>query len=692
MSILDALNRLGDRSPDPRSYSDIVLVIGVVLIVGLMILPLPTAIIDTLVAVNILVGIGLLLIAIYIPSPVAFSSFPSVLLLTTLFRLSLEVAILRAILLHADAGHIIQTFGNMVAGGELVVGLVVFLVITVVQFIVVAKGAERVAEVAARFSLDAMPGKQLSIDSDLRSGIIDKDEAKRRRRRLELESQLYGSLDGAMKFVKGDAICGIVIVIIELLGGLAVGKLYRGMGMGEAVQVYSILTIGEGLVAQIPALFAAISAGLVVTRTAGESDDDHLAAVISRQITRQPRVIMVTGIIAFGLMLVPGFPAPVFLLLSVACMSYAAWRMRTRVGFLRKLFKLPAIDAEMLQKQPDADDVLAPPPALLLEVDAHILQALGHANVRSALREVVAAIRGEYGVPLPPPAMRVNLDLSENAYHLLVHGVLVGTGALRAGQRFLPAPALNALPAEADGDNPSAFMPALPGEWCAGLPVPAAQGAETALDAMQVLERHLRRVLEHNLSLFIGIQEASDLCNGLSREYPDLVREMLRVVSPQRIADVLKRLVDERIPIRHLRDVFEAITDAAAREKDPVQVSEYVRAALRRHISDRYAGVERTLYALIARPDLEDLLRRSVHVGAGGAQLAIEPEAAASLLAQVREKLTDAPAEHACMLCSMDVRRHLRKLTETEFSDTPVLSFQELVPELKLVPVGQLAA
>lgn len=680
---------MGYRSGGARSYSDIVLVFGVVAIIGLMILPLPSAAIDTLVAINILVGVGLLLIAIYIPSPVAFSSFPSVLLLTTLFRLSLEVAILKAILLHADAGRIIYTFGHMIAGGVLIVGLVVFLVITVVQFIVVAKGAERVAEVAARFSLDAMPGKQLSIDSDLRSGIIDKDEAKRRRRRLELESQLYGSLDGAMKFVKGDAICGIVIVIIELLGGLAVGILYNGMAVSEAVQVYSILTIGEGLVAQIPALFGAISAGLVVTRTANDGEEEHLAAAISRQITRQPRVIMVTGIIAFGLMLVPGFPAPVFLLLSVACMSYAAWRMRTKVGFLRKVFKLPEIDAEMLQKQPDADDLLAPPPALLLEVDSRALQALGHTRVRAALREVVAAMRSEYGVPLPPPAMRVNLDLPENAYRLIVHGVQVGTGALRAGQRFLPAPSVNALPAEVDGESPSAFVPALPGEWRAES---AVQNASVTLDSVQVLDRHLRRILEHSLSLFIGIQEASDLCNRLSREYPDLVREMLRIVSPQRVADVLKRLVDERIPIRHLRDVFEAITDAAARDKDPVQVSEYVRAALRRHISDRYAGSDRVLYALIARPDLEDMLRRSVHVGAGGAQLAIEPEAAAALLAQVREKLADAPAEHACMLCSMDVRRHLRKLTEMEFSDTPVLSFQELVPELKLVPVGQLAA
>lgn len=692
MSALSSLLGFGGvRSGPSRSYSDVVLVFGVVAIIALMILPLPSPVIDFLVAVNILVGIGLLLIAIYIPSPVAFSSFPSVLLLTTLFRLALAIAITRSILLRADAGHIINTFGNMVVGGNLIVGLVVFLIITVVQFIVVAKGAERVAEVAARFSLDAMPGKQLSIDSDLRSGIIDKDETKRRRRYLEVESQLYGSLDGAMKFVKGDAICGIVIIIINLLGGLAIGVLQRGLTLADATHTYSILTIGDGLVAQIPALLGAISAGLVVTRTADvDGEGGHLAAAISKQIARQPRVILIAGVIAFGMMLVPGFPTLVFLLLSLMCLSTAAWQMRTKVGILRRVFKLPEIDAELLQRQPGDSDALAAPAALLLEVEPIALQALGHANVRAILRETVAAVRDEYGIPLPPPAMRVDPKLPENAYRLVAHGVRIGVGTLRADARFLPAPKTTALalPNPAGSEEPE-FSPAFPGEWETDL---AVSQQDAAIGAHEVLRRHLRQALEQHLSLFIGIQETSDLCNRLSRDYPDLVREMLRVVSPQRIADVLKRLVDERIPVRHLRDVFEAITDAAGREKDPVLVSEYVRIAMRRHISERYAGPGRVLYVLIAHPELEDRLRRSVHVGASGAQLAIEPELAARLLEQIRDKLADAPPDHTSMLCSMDVRRHLRKLTEMEFAEIPVLSYQELVPELKLVPVAQLAA
>lgn len=689
MNAIASLFKFGDGS---RSYSDIVLVFGVVAIVALMILPLPMAVIDTLVAVNILVGIGLLLIAIYIPTPTAFSSFPSVLMLTTLFRLALSIAITRSILLHADAGHIIDTFGNVVVSGNLVVGLVIFLIITVVQFIVVAKGAERVAEVAARFSLDAMPGKQLSIDSDLRSGLVDKDEAKRKRRLLEVESQLHGSLDGAMKFVKGDAIAGIVIIIINLLGGLAVGMLQNGMGLGDAVHTYSILTIGDGLVSQIPALLASMSAGLIVTRTANDGEEKHLGAAIASQISNEPRVILVTGLIALLMMSVPGFPWPVFLLLGVAFTGMGAWRFRHKIGFLRKLFRV-SDGKELLPLDVVASDELSAPPALLLEVDMQTLQQLGSTNVRNALRETVGTLREEYGVPMPAPALRAGQALPSNGYRVFVHGVRIGVGRLHPGARFLPAQraAGKALPApHGEVDNPT-YQPAFPGEWRETQDASAAAG-DGAIGALEVLRRHLRDAFEQHLSLFIGIQEASNLFNGLSRDYPDLVREMLRVVSPQRVADIIKRLVEERIPVRHLRDVFEAITDAASREKDIVLVAEYVRVALRRHISDRYAGVSRSLHVLVAHPELEDRLRRSVHVSGGSAQLAVEPQLAESLLAQVQERVTNTTDANVVLLCSMDVRRHLRKLTEIEFPALPVLSYQELVPDVKLVPLGQLTA
>lgn len=688
MALEAILSRLAPGAGHSRSYSDLVLVAGVVAIIGLMILPLPMVAIDALVALNMLIGVGLLLIAIYIPAPVAFSSFPSVLLLTTLFRLALSIAITRSILLNADGGHIIDTFGNMVVGGNLIVGLVVFLIITVVQFIVVAKGAERVAEVAARFSLDAMPGKQLSIDSDLRSGLLEKDEARRRRRMLEVESQLHGSLDGAMKFVKGDAIAGIVIIVINLLGGLGVGVMMHGMSLGDAVHTYSVLTIGDGLVAQIPALLASISAGLIVTRTAGDEDDRNLGAIIARQISGEPRVTMIVGCIALGMMLVPGFPALVFLPLGLALVGLAAWRMRERVGFLRRLFKVPESQAELLPPDVADSDVLLPSAPLMLEVHMSALQALGSNQVRNLFRQVVGNLREEYGVPLPKPALRAGLRLPEQGYALYAYGVRIAYGVLRPGQLFLPGRA--ALPPAPSGEA-GALVPdgvsGFPGRWVTR--DGARQGK--ALEAPEMLHEHIRMALERHLALFVGIQETSNLSNGLSRDYPDLVREMLRVVSPQRVAEVLKRLVEERVPIRQLRDVFEAITDAASREKDIVLVAEYVRMALRRHLSYRYADDDHVLRVLVARPELEERLRRSVHTGPAGTQLAVEPDLAARLLAQIGEHARGEHGTSMVLLSSMDVRRHLRKLTEAEYADIPVLSYQELVPDLRLVPVGQLA-
>lgn len=682
-----------------RTYSDVVLAFGVVAIVALMILPLPILLIDMLVALNILIGVGLLLLAIYIPSPVAFSSFPSVLLITTLFRLSLSIAITRLILLEANGGHIIDTFGNMVVGGNLVVGIVIFLIITVVQFIVVAKGAERVAEVAARFTLDAMPGKQLSIDSDLRSGLIDKDEARRRRRLLETESQLHGSLDGAMKFVKGDAVAGIVIIIVNLLGGLAVGVMQMGMPIGEAVHTYSILTIGDGLVSQIPALLASISAGLIVTRTTGEEDHKHLGEAISKQIAKEPRVAIIAGLVALLLLFVPGFPKPAFFVLAAGLLGFSAWRMRDRVGVLRRLFKVPEPSNELATRpQSLVEGDFVPLPGLLLEIERGIGTTVGPARVRDGMLALAADLREEFGVPIPVPTVRSNERLQPGGYRLYAFGVRIGAGVLRADARYVRGAAL-AAQQESGGQQLVApqvgFVPAFDGAWLvgAGERSPDAKAPATAppLDAADTLLAHSRIAIERHLSLFIGIQEASNLFTRMTREYPDLVKEMLRVLAPQRVADVLKRLVDEGVPIRNLRDVFEAITDAGSREKDIVMLTEYVRVALRRHISDRHAAEDRTLKVLVVHPELEDKLRNSVRVSNAGSQLAVDPELAARVLAQIGDwRRNEGGFTGTALLGSLDVRRHLRKLTEVEFFELPVLSFQELVPDIKLVPLGQI--
>ena len=670
-------------APRPKmGYSDVILAFAAVTIISVMILPLPLVVIDTLVAVNISIGFGLLLLGIYIPTAVAFSSFPSVLLLTTLFRLAISIAITRSILLHAEGGHIVETFGTLVAGGNLVVGMVVFLIITVVQFIVIAKGAERVAEVAARFTLDAMPGKQLSIDSDLRAGLIDKDEARRKRRLLETESQLHGSLDGAMKFVKGDAIAGIVIILINLLGGLAIGVLQRGMELGAAVRTYSILTIGDGLVSQIPAILATIAAGLIVTRTTGEIDDRHLGDAITRQVSGQPRVIMITGILALLMTLVPGFPWPVFLVLGVGLLTFSAWTYRHKFELLRRAFRVSEEEVVADAQQHVVKEDLAPPAPLQLQVSPLLAQSLGAHNLEAAVVETAQQLREEYGVPVPVPSLRIVPTLAEDEYRLTAFGARIAAGRLRSDAW------LQAQPSTAPGVKP------LPGFYP---PVVAGTWSETQTEGAQaplaVLAGHANAAIRRRLGGFLGIQETSNLFGRMQRDYPDLVKEMLRVVAPQRVADVLRRLSEEGVPIRNLRDAFEAITDVGGREKDVVLLTEYVRVALKREIADRYSDGERTLHVLLIHPELEDKLRQSVRVAGGASQLAISPELAGRLGNEVRAHLgRQAAGVKPVLLCSLDVRRHLRKLMEVDFFDLPVLSYQELAPDLRIVQAGQINA
>ena len=630
-------------------YSDLLLVAGIVAIVALMVLPLPAAMIDLLVAVNIAIGLVLLLVAIYIAAPLEFSVFPSVLLITTLFRLSLAIATTRMILLHGHAGHIIDTFGKVVAGGNLVVGLVVFLIITVVQFIVIAKGAERVAEVAARFSLDAMPGKQLSIDSDLRSGLIDKDEARRKRRELELESKLHGSLDGAMKFVKGDAIAGIVIIVINLLGGLAVGVLQQGLDVSAAMVRYSILTIGDGMVSQIPALLAAMSAGLIVTR-ATDDEHRHLGDAIRGQLSAKPRVLLVTGALCGLFALVPGFPAAVFLGLAAVLGTLGVLGTPTLRARVDKLTR-PAL-AAVGTKRPAPERVLATLPTvarapvpLLLELPAGALQGESGRALLQALQDVQEHVQLSLGLPLP----RISL-----------HGQVP----------------LDDATADAPGWRLLAFE------------VPIAEGAWPAADAPAALAGAAREALRRHGALFLGIQETSTMLARAAGEMPDVVKEVLRALPMQRLADILRRLVEEEVTVRQLREVLETLADVGQREKDVHTLTEFARIALRRQITHRHAPTGR-LRALLLAPELEQLLRESIRVAGGVHQLALDPQAAQAIAAAFVQMI-QAQAPDAVVV-AVDLRRHVRKLIEPDAFDTPVLSYQELMPSVRLDLLGHVA-
>jgi len=616
-------------------YSDLILVAGVVAIVGLMVLPLPRWLADLLVGTNISIGLLLLLLALYIASPLDFSSFPSVLLMTTLFRLALSIATTRMILLHADAGHIIATFGKVIAGGNLVVGLVVFLIITVVQFIVIAKGAERVAEVAARFTLDAMPGKQLSIDSDLRSGLIDKDEARRRRRVLELESKLHGSLDGAMKFVKGDAIAGIVIILINLLGGLAIGVMQQGLSVGIAMARYSILTIGEGMVAQIPALLGAMAAGLIVTRTTDEERDRHLGDAIRKQVTAKPRVLLVAGGICLLMSIVPGFPKPVFVLLGLgAGVSGVLLTPALREAIAR--LRHPALRGIVRHLRTPAPLTATPPPAaaavaLLLQVPSTLLADGAAQATADQLADLLEEIQLDLGLALPK--IHLHGRQQGNDWELLAFEAPIGRGRLEPGAT-----------------------------------------ADALVDPV-------RQALRRNAGLFVGIQETMNQLNRASSDVPDVVKEVMRTVPLTRIAEVLRRLVGESVSIRNLRDILEALSDSG--NKDSAMLLQGVRLALSRQICHRVAS-QGTLRAVLPRPELAAELRAILGAGApvAGAEQRLRG-IASTLVASIRA------GNAAAVVTEPELRVAVRSMIEAECFDTPVLSYRELVPTLQLVSVAE---
>ena len=623
-------------------FADLALVGGVVAIVALMILPLPPLLIDMLVGVNITFGVMLMLTTLYIRAPLDFSAFPSILLISTLFRLALSIATTRLILIEGHAGHIIQTFGDMVVGGNIVVGLVVFLIITVVQFIVIAKGAERVAEVAARFSLDSMPGKQLSIDSDLRSGLIDKDEARRRRRVLELESKLHGSLDGAMKFVKGDAIASIVIVVVNLIGGLAIGVMQQGMELGAATSKYSILTIGEGLVAQIPALLGAMAAGLMVTRSTDEENDTNLGQAMQRQLTGNPRVLLALGAIAFLMALVPGFPVAVFLGLGFASTAAGALghpRLRPlllkHAGPLRTLVGRTgeAPRPLTLVAEPAAPRPIVP---LLLELSGPRLSAAAEGELSAGLAVMLDRLQYRSGVPLPRLAIHFTLPEAPPAWQLLAYE----------------------------------------------LPI----GAEPGNEPQEVIAG-VEALIRRQLPRFLGVQEAVTLLNRVGDDYPEVVKEAVRAVPAARIAEVLRRLAEEEVPLRNMRDVLEALTEAAGQEREVARISDLTRISLKRYLLDAVSGGA-TLRALVVTPELEAVVKEATRLVDGVERLAIKPEVANELVATI---VRTAGETHANVLVSsFEVRRAIRKLIEPDAFDLPVLAFNELSPNTPVEIVGQI--
>jgi type III secretion protein V len=632
--------RAGDLRGALSRWSDLALAALVVSIVGMMIVPLPPTVLDVLISLNIGIALTLLLVSIYVTEALRIATFPTLLLLTTLFRIALQVSATRLILVRGDAGQVITAFGRFVVAGNLVVGVVIFLILTVVQFVVITRGAERVAEVAARFALDAMPGKQMAIDAELRAGHIDGAEAQRRRALLARESQLFGSMDGAMKFVKGDAIAGLVVLAVNVVGGLVVGVMQRNMELATAARTYTLLTIGEGLVSQIPALVISTSAGIIVTRVASENEGagGHLGREIAGQILGQPRAIAIAAGLLAVLALVPGLPAFPFILLA-APLGFVAYRL---LRWPAKGTALPASAAAT------TTPLVAP---IVVELGPALGARLCTGGDSGALARRLSARLGdrlfsELGIPLPEVRVRLPADgLAADRYRLLLNEV-----ALREGS--------------AD-------------------PRTTATIVEEGLGA--ALEQFLRR---YGADL-VGIQETQTLLDALSRTHPALVREVVpRLITPAQLTDVLRRLLDEGVSLRNLKDILGALAIWTPQERDPVALTEHVRAALRRPITFGYAtgGV---LGAYRLDPLIEDAVRDAIQRTASGSTLALEPTLARDIVAAVGRALasTTHPGSPV-ILTSADIRRYVRRLIETEHPTLAVLAYPELAPEARVQDLG----
>lgn len=629
-------------SPGGSWLRDIGVVAILMVIVAVMILPLPVFVIDSLIAINFACGFTLVLFALFVRDPTELSVFPSLLLLSTLYRLAISIATTRIILIQGHGGDIIEAFGMMVVGGNVVIGLVVFTIITIVQFLVIAKGAERVSEVAARFSLDAMPGKQMSIDSDLRSGLLEKDDARLKRKKLEMESKMHGALDGAMKYVKGDAMASIIIVLVNLVAGFAIGALQRGMPASEAMQTYSILSIGDGLVAQVPALLGAMAAGLLVTRGTDEEFDRHMGDAISRQLGANPRVFVVAGGVTMLMAATPGFPSVVFLVLGATMAVIAAFFEPTLRTVLRR--NMAIVRETGGGKLPPREDVQSTDPLAIqptlpiyLEIDGAPARMTPEL-ITARLHDVINAIEVDLGLPLPQISLRLNCTGSAPQWRLFIWESARAEGPLA-------------------GANP-----------------------------LDDLAATVHGLLRRHIGDFVGVQETSDLLTRAGDSYPELVKELMRTLPLTRIAEIFRLLLTEEVPLRPIRDVLEVLVEQAPMEKHPPTLVDLVRHALQRRLMQRIApgGVVR---ALMLAPELEE--RLAVQARENG-EIDLAPDQYDQLIHDIQEKRQDTQA--IAIVCAGTLRWALRQFLARSLLDLPVVAHGELHASVSLDLAGVVGA
>ena len=684
------MNVHGNQMKSLFKHSEFVLAAGVLVILVVLVVPLPTFLLDVLITVNISLSFLVLLVTLHVKRALEISAYPSLLLFLTLFRLALNVASTRLILMDANAGQVIESFGNFVVGGNVVIGLVIFIILTVIQFIVITKGATRVSEVAARFTLDAMPGKQMSIDADLNSGAITEEDARRRRTDIAHEAEFYGSMDGASKFVSGDAIAGIVITLINIAGGIVIGGMMQGMNITDALSTYTILTVGDGLVTQIPSLINATSAALLITKA---SSKNSLGQDLSSQLLTAPNaLVFVAGILLiFGF--IPGLPKTPFFLMSVifAILFVMTRKSITGVGSKKDTEEM-AKKTKQLSKPDDEFESLLQVDRMGIEVGYKLVPMVDPKKVGGVLSRINSLrkqLARDIGIIIPPIRLRDNLQLPPNGYSIKIKGQTVDKGELMPDS-YLALGEEGMKPIEGIATTDPAY--GLPGKWVTEAKKEAAEAAGyTVIDPTSVLITHLTETIKTYAHEIITREDIQKLIDTTKKDSPTLVNELTpNVLTLGVVQEVVRNLLRERISIKDFVTILETLIDYAPVTKNPEALTEYVRQRLCRTLCGQYQSESNKLSTISFEPGLEQEIMKSVHEMGNKSVLALEPGYAQKIVEAVTETVRKAYASsnNTVLLTSSALRNHIRKLTETALPYLPVLSYKEIAPGIQIESLG----
>lgn len=681
-------NKLGQRP-------ELFLVVLMVVILAMLIIPLPTWLIDILLAVNISISILLFIGTFYIQKVLEFSALPSVLLITTLFRLALSISTSRMILIQADAGHIISTFGNFVIGGDLVVGIIIFAIITLFQFIVITKGSERVAEVCARFSLDAMPGKQMSIDADLRAGTIAPEAAQERRSMLEKECQLFGALDGTMKFIKGDAIAGIAIIFVNFLGGISIGMGRMNMSFSHATDIYTILTIGDALVAQIPALLISVGTGFVITRVS--EDGKNLGNNIIEQIFSRDFVLLVTGAITLLMGLLPGFPLLVFLTLSAMFIGLFSYRTYKRKAEQRAAagdtsFKTPFSrkshdDANTESDSFELNNIVPETLPILLLIPQGIFSEKKEKYMAGMLKRDFYI---NFGIQLPEIRISTMAPENTDCVHLLINEVHASEFNIAFGYSKILEwnNTLEMMDVDIKVFNSATHQ----SQWVKNEDLVKLQALNLPVRSDEdELSSCVQSIISQNISEFFGIQETKNILDKMEALYPELLKETYRHATVQRVAEVFQRLLKEKISVRNMKVVLEALALWAGKERDTILLVEHVRGALARYISDKFS-VNNQLSVLLLSPETENRIRKGIRNTSTGSFINLDPEDNEFVMNAFSQGIQNInySLKEVVVLAAVDIRRYAKRLMDVQYPELEVLSFGEVSDSVKINVINTL--